>query len=124
MFKSTFAAFAFILSLCPAQSIAQGSGLCPGLTGRERTVCLRQEANRTSAQAAYDNAYLASLTNSMQKACRAAEAADFAAEALMEGKTKQVVWAGRTWMIARALSDAALPTKRECDKLRRELRKR
>lgn len=98
--------------------------LCPGLSGQARSNCLRAEQNRTAATASRDNAYLASLNRSMDQSCKAVEAADFAAQILAEGKEANVMWAGRTWMTARALADASMGQRQECQRLRREMGRR
>src|SRR5688572_9643 len=99
-------AFGMFLFIAPAQTQTQGKP-CPGLTGAARTECLRREVNRGNAENARNAAYLASLNQSMTRACRLADAADSAASALAEGKVRQVSWAGKVWISARALGMAA-----------------
>ena len=119
MIKITLIAVALLAAIALSGQ-ASADPLCPGLTGIARTNCLLQERDRTAVIAARDNAYFESLNRSMEKACRAAEAADFAAHILSEGKSPQVMWAGRVWLSARALGAAASHSRDECERLQRE----
>lgn len=110
-----------VLVVLTISAPAQAQPLCPGLTGAARTACLRQERDRTAADAAYWNAYTQSLNRSVQQACRLAEAGDMAAEMLNAGHGSPVVWAGRTWTLARALGTAVMRQHDECNSLQREM---
>jgi hypothetical protein len=104
-----------------SQPATRGSGLCPGLTGQRRTDCLVRERDRTAADAAYWNAYNQSLNRSVERACRLAEAGDFAAEMLSAGHGSPVVWAGRVWTGARGLGTAVMRQREECNSLQRQM---
>lgn len=96
---------------------------CPPRGDPRRTACLKRMVREGQVDIDRNKAYLDSLNQSMRKACAAAEAADAAAR--VAGRTQGPVRAvGRVWTSARALANFALGQRRECEKLRRELRRR
>lgn len=118
---------AFIALVCiatPTRVDAQNPAICPNLTGEARTQCLREEARRHQSDADYWTAYTRSLERDMNAACDAARALDRAARTLSRTPNAAVNAAGRTWRSARAAADAALRQQGECDRLRRETRRR
>jgi hypothetical protein len=97
---------------------------CPARGEPGRAECLRNMVQRGEAENARNNAYYQSLNRSMEKACTAADTADAAARVAGRSPPGPIRAAGRVWGSARALADFALGQRRECEKLRRELRGR
>lgn len=97
---------------------------CPARGQPGHTECLQDMVRRGQVQNAYNSAYLESLNQSMRKACAAAEAADDAARMLSWVPAKPVKWGGRVWTSARLLSEAAMGSRHDCERLRNELHSR
>jgi hypothetical protein len=121
-------AFAATLVAAPADSRRPSDSSdprnCPARGQPGRTECLRNMVQRGEAENARNNAYYASLNQSMRKACDTAAAADAAARMAGRSANPTVRVGGRVWTSARALANFALGQQRECDRLRRELRGR
>jgi hypothetical protein len=124
----TLLVLAAITAVAPAAAADPADASDPRQCGPRgtpgRTECLQRLLQRGAATDAYNDAYLESLNQSMRRACAAAEAADMAARALRRSPNQAARWGGRVWTSARDLSEAALGQRGECDKLRREMRRR
>jgi hypothetical protein len=97
---------------------------CPARGQPGRTECLNRMLGRGDVINERANAELARLTKRMEAACSAAQVADSAARRASRSPNVAVNAVGRVWTSARALADFALGQRRECEKLRRELRGR
>lgn len=95
---------------------------CPARGHPDRTLCLERLKREGQVEIDRSSAYLDSLNRSMSRTCAVAETADAAARAA-GGTTGTVRAIGKTWTSSRALADFALGQRRECEKLRRELRR-
>ena len=124
------------LAALSAPSVASAAGLagdqydssdprnCPARGQPGRTKCLEDMNNRGKADSGQANAELERLNRRMEIACDAAQTADAAARVAARSPYAPARWSGRVFSSARALTDFALGQRRECDKLRRELRGR
>lgn len=97
---------------------------CPPRGDPRRTACLERMVRDGQVDIDRDTAYLDSLNRSMERACAAAENADALALLLTRNPNRQVRWGGRAWSSARMLSQAALGSRRDCQRLQNELRRR
>ncbi len=92
-------------------AVSQSGKLCAGLTGQQRTNCLRAESNRHAADAARHKAYADSLGRTVRRGCSVVGAADVAAQAAdyagAERKDPRLMAAGAAWSAGRMAGDAA-----------------